>query len=343
MKSYLLAVLAVGASALAPLPHAHVVPRPALARTPTPTMLGLPWAKAAAPATATVAATGLASTLAGPLALPACTAIATVPCALAMIRQAYVFSLSYGLAAAAIGGAVLRAAGAGAAPLLKLHAQLVLAYGLRLFAFLFWRQEVAAKEEWTRKLTALDKTPRAERVPLIVSTAFFYALMTSPLLFHYQAGALAPTLMAKAGAAVAAAGLAIEAVADQMKSFDKMRLKAQGAAPRLYTGGLYAISRHANYLGEIVFWVGSFMMGAPALLVGAGAGWGAAAIALGRIAASGLGLAGIVFIMLSATKRLEGRQAESAPSVWPVLMADGELDSYEKYVARTSKLVPFLG
>ena len=41
--------------------------------------------------------------------------------------------------------------------------------------------------------------------------------------------------------------------------------------------------------------------------------------------------------------RLEGRQAESAPSVWPVLMADGELDSYEKYVARTSKLVPFLG
>ena len=47
--------------------------------------------------------------------------------------------------------------------------------------------------------------------------------------------------------------------------------------------------------------------------------------------------------MLSATKRLEGRQAESAPSVWPVLMADGELDSYEKYVARTSKLVPFLG
>ena len=216
----------------------------------------------------------------------------------------------------------------------------MLAYGLRLFAFLFWRQEIAAKDEWTRKLTALDKTPRAERVPLIVSTAFFYALMTSPLLFHYQAAALAPTLMAKAGAAVAAAGLAIEAVADQMKSFDKMRLKAQGAAPRLYTGGLYAISRHANYLGEIVFWVGSFMMGAPALLVGAGLGWGAAAIALGRCVASGLGLAGIVFIMLSATKRLEGRQAESAPSVWPVLMADGELDSYEKYVARTSSSSP---
>ena len=76
MKSGLLLLLA-GASALAPLPRVHVVSRPALARTPTPTMLGLPWAKAAAPATATVAATGLASTLAGPLALPACTAIAT--------------------------------------------------------------------------------------------------------------------------------------------------------------------------------------------------------------------------------------------------------------------------
>ena len=97
MKSTAAAVLllAAGASALAPLPRAQSVPRPALARTAAPTMLGLPWAKAAAPATATVAATGLASTLAGPLALPACTAIATVPCALAMIRQAYVFSLSY--------------------------------------------------------------------------------------------------------------------------------------------------------------------------------------------------------------------------------------------------------
>ena len=205
-----------------------------------------------------------------------------------------------------IGGAVLRAAGAGAAPLLKLHAQLVLAYGLRLFAFLFWRQEVAAKEEWTRKLSALDKHAMAERVPLIVSTAFFYALMTSPLLFHYQAGALADAdgqggrRRGRRRPRHRGGGRP-----DEVLRQDAAQSAGRRAAP---LHGTLCRPSAATQTPAIVFWVGSFMMGAPALLVGAGAGWGAAAIALGRVAASGLGPAGIVFIMLSATKRLEGRQ-----------------------------------
>ena len=91
--------------------------------------------------------------------------------------------------------------------------------------------------------------------------------------------------------------------------------------------------RHPNYLGEILFWTGSFLMGAPALV--RGPLW-----VCGARAVSGLlGLSGIVFIMLSATKRLEARQAAAAPTFWPVLRGD-ELDSYQRYVERTGSLLP---
>jgi len=95
-------------------------------------------------------------------------------------------------------------------------------------------------------------------------------------------------------------------VADQQKSLFKMSLRAAGRPDELYVGGLYASSRHANYFGEMVFWAGSFVAGLPAVVSGAVPLY----VRLLRGIASGLGLAGIFFIMLSATKRLEGRQAE---------------------------------
>ena len=49
----------------------------------------------------------LATVLSGAMAVPAASGIAAVACSLCYIRQAYVFSLSYGLAMAGIGGAVL--------------------------------------------------------------------------------------------------------------------------------------------------------------------------------------------------------------------------------------------
>ena len=49
----------------------------------------------------------LAAALSGPLALPAAAGIAAAAGTLAYVHQAYIFSLSYGLAMAAIGSAVL--------------------------------------------------------------------------------------------------------------------------------------------------------------------------------------------------------------------------------------------
>ena len=130
------------------------------------------------------------------------------------------------------------------------------------------------------------------------------------------------------GSALAALGLVIEAVADQQKSLFKMALRSEDKPDALYTGGLYAYSRHANYLGEIIFWLGSFVAGVPAVLA-PGVAWYARAL---RAVASGLGLAGILFIMTSATKRLESRQAAKwRPSA-----------AYDKHYLSSGALMPKL-
>jgi steroid 5-alpha reductase family enzyme len=275
------------------------------------------------------------------------TVCAAIPCGLAFIRQAYVFSLSYGLSAAAIGGVVLSSAWPVAQrSWLTCHAGLVSAYGLRLFGFLLWRQagQDAGYGGPSGKLAKLDKTPRAKRAPLILFTSFFYALLASPLVFHAQAGAAAVAAapfglpLAATGAAVATCGLILEGVADLQKSLFKIQLRRSGAADRPCTGGVYTACRHPNYLGEMAFWTGSFLLGLPAILAQASSlpVWRTGL----RVAYSGLGLTGIVFIMLSATKRLEARQAANAPTAWPVLTKSGEVDSYSKYVARSCSLVP---
>ena len=51
------------------------------------------------------------------------------------------------------------------------------------------------------------------------------------------------------GCAVAGLGWAYEAVADQQKSLYKMGLRADSKEDELYTGGVWAASRHANYFG----------------------------------------------------------------------------------------------
>ena len=282
---------------------------------------------------------GPTMTQTGALALPACWGLATTACSLAFIRQAYVFSLSYGLSMAMIGAYILSAIPTGAPAVLTYHAWLVIAYGVRLFGFLLWRQ-IGQDSGWAQRLAALDKTPRSKRAPLVISTSLFYALMASPLLFHLQSGSGALgmpfSIVSMIGCAAAAFGLLLEAVADHTKSLFKIQLRKSGAADRPPTGGVWAFSRHANYLGEIIFWVGATVAGLPSLLV--------PDLALLtrflRALSMGLGLSGIVFIMISATNRLEQKQAERAPSTWPVLKKDGTFDSYQDYVARSGKLLP---
>jgi len=122
-------------------------------------------------------------------------------------------------------------------------------------------------------------------------------------------------VVALIGSLVWAAGFAIEAAADVQKSRFRADPKNKGAF--IHTG-LWAWSRHPNYFGEIVLWIGVALIALPVLR-----GW------------QYVTLISPVFVFLLLTRvsgvpLLEKRADEK----W------GGQGEYEAYKARTSVLVP---
>ena len=89
-------------------------------------------------------------------------------------------------------------------------------------------------------------------------------------------------------------GLLLEAVADQQKSEHRRKTNTH------VSGGLYAFSRHPNYLGEIIFWAGTYVV-AVGSLTGV----------LQWVSAT-LGLVAILGVMTGATNGLDKRQVQRA-------------------------------
>jgi len=122
-------------------------------------------------------------------------------------------------------------------------------------------------------------------------------------------------VVALIGALVWAAGFGVEAAADRQKS----RFRADPANKgRFISGGLWAWSRHPNYFGEIMLWVGVAVIAVPVLQ-----GW------------QWVTLISPVFVALLLTRvsgvpLLEKRADEK----W------GGQEDYEAYKARTPVLVP---
>jgi steroid 5-alpha reductase family enzyme len=117
------------------------------------------------------------------------------------------------------------------------------------------------------------------------------------------------------GVAVWAAGLVIEAVADNQKFRFITNSANKG---RWIESGLWRYSRHPNYLGEILVWIGIYLVALPNL-----AGWEVA-----------IGLLSPLFIMtlllfVSGIPPLE----KSADARW------GDDPKYQDYKARTSVLL----
>jgi len=117
------------------------------------------------------------------------------------------------------------------------------------------------------------------------------------------------------GLAVWMAGFGIEAVADEQK---RRFRKDPGHRGRFITRGLWRWSRHPNYFGEMVLWIGVAVIAAPVL-----SGW------------QWMGLISPVFVIFLLT-RVSGippleRRADDR---W-----GGQAD-YEAYKRRTSVLIP---
>ncbi len=156
---------------------------------------------------------------------------------------------------ASLGGGGLRAAAAVA---------LVCIWGARLTANQLVRWRGFGDEDF-RYVELRRRTGRGYwTVSLVTVHLFPTAWVFLGLLPLYPALALParpPGPLDAAAALVAAGGIALEAVADlQLRRF----LRRRRDPAEVLAEGLWARSRHPNYLGEILFWWGLFLFGLAA-------------------------------------------------------------------------------
>ena len=121
-----------------------------------------------------------------------------------------------------------------------------------------------------------------------------------------------------AGIALWVLGFGIEIAADRQKA--NFRRNAQNKE-KFITVGLWSLSRHPNYFGEIVLWLGIAVVALPALV-----GWQYVTLISPIFVA-------FLLIKVSGVKLLE----KSGMERW------GEDPAYRNYVASTPSLVPFSG
>lgn len=122
---------------------------------------------------------------------------------------------------------------------------------------------------------------------------------------------------AAAGATVWVCGWVLEVVADRQKAAFRAQAANQG---EFISSGLWSLSRHPNYLGEIVLWLGVALVAAPVLR-----GWQLLALASPVFVA-------LLLTRVSGVPLLERRADER----W------GEREDYRRYKASTPVLVPRL-
>jgi len=241
--------------------------------------------------------------IASHFAWPVLTAIATVPVCSAFINPMYSFSVGYGasVSASAIAIAVMHAtSGAAFTCALRAHIACALFYGTRLAMFLYHRS--VTWDEWKERARNAPEA-RAQGIGkqllVIALCGLLYSCMSSPMLWHAQN--VNAINYAKYGNVIVFglvaqfAGAVVEAVADHQKYTFKATTLGK---TRWCDTGLYAKCRHPNYLGEIVFWIGTYVAGAPAMLTRP----------VTFVPAS-VGLFFIVMLMFGAAKRGDKKQA----------------------------------
>lgn len=243
-------------------------------------------------------------------------ALALLVSAAGFIRLVYFVSLGYGLSITVIASAALVLHGSAAPVTGVVHAAALLVYGVRLTGYLLWRERLPSyRKELTEIQARAVGVGRVKQLAIWVGVSLLYVLMALPAVLHVRLSTVAWPDAAVGGLVVAFFGLGLESLADRQKGAFK-RLHPD----RFCDWKLYRVVRCPNYLGEIVFWVGSFIAGLSAY-----DGWWAW---LG----AAVGLVCIVLIMIGSTKRLERKQEERY----------GKDPAYQQYIASTPVLFPWV-
>jgi steroid 5-alpha reductase family enzyme len=214
---------------------------------------------------------------------------------LGYIRVVYFVSLSYAasIAAQAVAAAALYSASIAGWPVIQVL--LLLAYGIRLGSYLTLRNlDRGFQDREAIQGAKRGRVGTLAKFGMWICVAALYVLMALPAFLTLSARADGlPVGSLPYGIALMAIGLGLESVAD----WQKFRFKA--AYPtRFCNTGLYRIVRCPNYLGEMLFWIGLWFSATSAYQ-----GWLEWGLCI-------LGLACILGIMIGATRRLEGEQAD---------------------------------
>lgn len=197
------------------------------------------------------------------------------------------------------------------------QAVLLLAYALRLGAFLVIRSGSAGFHvQLAHALELGRRSPLRLKLLVWIGVALLYALLSLPTLFIMTAQAHRLTIWsAPAGDVVMAAGLLLESIADWQKS----RFNSRNPG-RFCDTALYRHVRCPNYLGEILFWCGAWFSGV--------AGYTTAL----QWSLATAGFLGIISVMTDATRRLALKQAAEY----------GADPVYRAYATRVPVLLPLL-
>lgn len=243
-------------------------------------------------------------------------AVALAASACGFKKYVWFISIGYGAAVAAIGVALLVMFGARAGVASALQALLLVVYGCRLSGYLAYRElrSRSYNQKMKGEIKGNDSVTLGVRFAIWGSAALLYACQTSPVLFRMAAGGRTDAFLV-VGLAVSVFGLAFETTADIQKNAAKRR------NPRRFVGtGLFRIVRCPNYLGEMLFWTGTFVSG-----IGVYSG-------VAQWLAALLGYVGIVYVMFGGARRLEIRQNRSY----------GKDPAYQRYVRTTPIMLPFV-
>ena len=193
-----------------------------------------------------------------------------------------------------------------------LVAAMVMVWALRLSLFLFRRIAKAGKDDRFDQI----KTKPLRFLMAWTLQGLWVLLTAAAALAVITGGAREPLgVVGIVGIAIWAAGMLIEIVADRQKSNFKANPDNAG---RFINVGLWAWSRHPNYFGEIVLWIGMAIVAVPVLQ-----GWQwATLISPVFVAFLLMKVSGVPLLEAKADKRWGGE------------------DDYEDYKRRTPVLVP---
>lgn len=147
---------------------------------------------------------------------------------------------------------------------IQISAGLVLAWSIKLASFLFYRV-IQSRNSKDDRLDAILSSPTRAAGFWLFSWAWGCLCSLPHTLGTTSSSAGSPTATALGGA-LAVSGWIIETLADYQKWMFKKKSKDSNTKETCIRSGLWSVSQHPNWFGNLLLWSGMFVLNAPALV-----------------------------------------------------------------------------